>query len=162
MHRINNLTWQSETNGDVITKPETPAGVTFLAKINMIFYILLLFWALSFMFYAVDFSAGYFVLLSIAGTACCWGLLKHTKWSWYMAIAMWMTEGLVSSWAAYTYIGSYYLYPQSEITFVLIALFKFASTAYLCKTKKASTQKEAHVSMPPARYNDQSNIFSSQ
>jgi hypothetical protein len=87
------------------------------------------------MFYAVDPVAGYLVLLSIAGITCCWSLLKHKKWSWYMATVMWMTEGLISSWAAYTYIGLYYLYPQSEIAFMLIALFKFASTAYISRRK---------------------------
>lgn len=122
-------------NAGIMTKLQRPTGVTLLARINLVIYILLLFWALSFVLSIVDLISIIFVLYSIAGIACSSGLLQHKRWGWYMAVIMWMVEGIVSSWAAYANSESFSMYPQSAIIFLLIPLFKFASTAYIVKRK---------------------------
>lgn len=62
-----------------MTKLETPTGVTLLARINLVFYTLLLFWAFSFVFFMVGLIAAGFVLYSIAGIASSLGLLQHKR-----------------------------------------------------------------------------------
>jgi hypothetical protein len=122
-------------NAGIMTKLQRPTGITLLARINLVIYILLLFWALSFVLSIVDLISISFALYSIAGIACSSGLLQQKRWSWYMAVIMWMVEGAVSCWAVYANSESFFMYPQSAIIFLLIPLFKFASTAYIVKRK---------------------------
>jgi hypothetical protein len=124
-----------EMNDGIATKPYSPTGVTLLARINLVVYILLLFWALPSVYVLVSLVAIGVVLYSIAGIACSWGLLQHKSRGWYMAVTMWMVEGMVSSWTAIANSGDFSTYPQTVILFLSIAFFRFASTAYLTKKK---------------------------
>jgi hypothetical protein len=122
-------------NGGIMPKPAASTGVTLLARINLVFHTLLLFWALPSVYFLVSLFAVGVVLYSIAGIACSWGLLQHKRWGWYMAVAMWMVEGIVSSWGAYSNSGYFSSYPELAIIFLSITFFKFASTAYLAMRK---------------------------
>lgn len=133
------------TNGEMMAKPRTLVGVTILARINLVIYVLLLFWALSSVFYAVNLVAMSLVLYSIAGVICSSGLLQHKRWSWYMAVAMWIVEGVASSWVTYSNIGLLSTDPETIIIFLSIAIFKFATAAYLAKRKVRESFNPQHV-----------------
>jgi len=113
-----------------------PKGVVLLANLNLVVYVLLLLWAASSLYFLVGEVTLTIVAYSIVGIVCSWGLLQSAKWSWYMAVLMWTVEGIVSSWAAYMNSALYYSVPQSVLVFVFIAIFKFATAAYLV-TKKS-------------------------
>jgi hypothetical protein len=122
-----------------MNKPKISSKFTLLVVVNALVYILSLLWASYFVF----FVAGVQVFsLILADVVCCWGLLKHARWSWFMGIALWITEGIFSVWAAYVntslIIGPnsiHYTDPVNVLKFVSVGLFKFASTTYLASGK---------------------------
>lgn len=117
-----------------IAKPGTPSTVVLLAKIGLIVYVLMFFWAVSFMFPTVELVALCFLLYSIAGIICSAGLFRRAKWGWGIAIVMWTIEGTAFCWIAYNML-LYLPIPQWIFIVVLIAVFRFASTAYLAEKK---------------------------
>ena len=48
-----------------------------------------------------------------------------------MAVAMWIAEGVASSWV----VGLFFSDIETAIIFLSIAIFKFATAAYLAKRK---------------------------
>jgi hypothetical protein len=134
----------------MIAKTRTPAGVTLLAKVNLVIYVLLLFWALSLVLYAANVIALGIVLYSIAGVVCSLGLLQSKRWSFYMAMAMWMSEGTVSSWITYSNMELFSKDPETIIMFLSIAIFKFATAAYLAKKSQSTLSNKRQVVLPQA------------
>jgi type IV secretory pathway TraG/TraD family ATPase VirD4 len=126
-------------DGENIAKPKATTGLTILAQVNLALYTLLLFWALSLLLHMFSFIAAGLVLYSVAGVGCAWGLLQHKRWGWYMAVTMWILEGAVSSCVAYVNSVSLSINLGTAIMFLIIALFRFASTAYLAKKKIRDT-----------------------
>jgi len=116
-----------------MTKPRTPTGVTILARINLVIYVLMVFWALSSVFVGVNLIALSLVLYSIVGVICSSGLLQHKRWSWYLTVAMWTAEGVAASWVTYSSIGLFSSDPETIIIFLSIGIFKFATAGYLAK-----------------------------
>lgn len=70
------------------------------------------------------------VLYSIVGVICSYGLSRHRKWSWYLAITMWISEGIFASWTAYISVSYTFL-----LTFLLIAILRLVSIAYFVTSK---------------------------
>jgi uncharacterized membrane protein (DUF2068 family) len=126
-------------DGENIAKPKATTGLTILAQVNLALYTLFLFWALSLLLHMFSLVAAGLVLYSIAGISCSWGLLQHKRWGWYMAVTMWIFEGAVFSWVTYANSGSLSINLGTAIMFLIIALFRFASTAYLAKKKIRDT-----------------------
>jgi hypothetical protein len=126
-------------DGENIARPKATTGLTILAQVNLALYTLLLFWALSLLLHVFSLVAGGLVLYSIAGVGCSWGLLQHKRWGWNLAVTMWIFEGAVSSWVAYANSGSLSIDLGTAIMFLIVAVFKFASTGYLAKKKIRDT-----------------------
>lgn len=126
---------RQEMRDEMMTKPRTPTGIALLGRINLVIYILLLFWALSLVLFTASLIAVGLVLYPAAGITCSFGLLRQKKYGWYTAMIMWPAEGVVSSWVTYVSTGFSPLDIGTTIMFMLIALFKFATTGYLARNK---------------------------
>jgi hypothetical protein len=105
-------------------------SVEVIAGVNLLVYtfLLMIFLFLDSIFFGL-FHFG--VLYSIIGMICSYELSRHRKWSWYLAIAMWIGEGILASWAAYVSISSY----RSVLEFLLIAILRLVSIAYFVTSK---------------------------
>ena len=121
----------TRNESDFVTRVREIMGVNPLAFANVVAYVFLLVF-LGYLFLILPVPLLLLGLLyPLAGIACSSGLLHRKKWSWYVAMIMWASEGIVCSWVAYLNGGFLSVYPQSVLTFVLIALLRFASVAYL-------------------------------
>jgi hypothetical protein len=112
-------------------------SVEVIAGVNLLAYVVLL---IAFLGMESFFSFGLFllhlgVLYSIVGIICSYGLHRHRKWSWYLAIIMWIGEGILASWVAYVN-GTQFSNPsQGALGFLPIAIFRLASVAYFVTSK---------------------------
>jgi hypothetical protein len=114
-----------------VTDNKEIKGVNPLAFANLIAYVFLLV-IIGYIFLILPILLLLLGLLyPLAGIACSGGLLHRRKWSWYMAMIMWMSEGVVCAWVGYLNRGFLNVYPQSVLTFVLIAVLRFACVPYL-------------------------------
>ena len=114
------------------TETEKTRGVRIIAAVNFLAYVVLLtaFFFLERLFYFGLFLVHLGVLYSIVGIICSYRLRQHMKWPWYLAITMWIGEGVYASWVAYVNSTQFSNTPQSVLMFLLIALFRFVSIAY--------------------------------
>jgi len=108
-----------------------------IAGVNLLAYVVLLtaFLFLERLFYFGLFLVHLGVLYSIVGIICSYRLRQHRKWPWYLAITMWIGEGVYTSWVAYVNSTQFSNTSQSVLMFLLIALFRLVSIAYFLTSK---------------------------
>jgi hypothetical protein len=127
---------------------EGASAVNWIAIVNLIAYIFLS-GLIAYLILLLPLPLLFLGLLySFVGIACSFGLFYYRKWSWYAAVATWIIEGLVSCWVAIANAlivnltdpqSVYYMNPLPVLTFVLIALERFAAVIYLAKAKTKQT-----------------------
>jgi hypothetical protein len=130
---------------------ERPNAVNRIVFVNLIAYIFLLV-IIVYLILLLPLPLLFLGLVySFIGIACSFGLLHNRKWSWYLAVATWISEGLASSWTAIANAMSinltdpqsvYYMNPLPVLIFILIAFARFAAVIYFAKTK---TRQSFHV-----------------
>jgi uncharacterized membrane protein (DUF2068 family) len=118
-----------------MAKPRPSAGVALLARVNLVIYVLLCFWALSFVLAEVNLVALGLAGYSVVGVVCSSGLLRQKKWSLYLAVIMWIAEGVAVIAVSFLFIDLLSTDPVSIIIFLSVAVFRFATVAYLTRRK---------------------------
>jgi hypothetical protein len=120
-------------------------GVVVIAFLNFLGYLYDLF---PFLLVASFFGFGLWLyniilLYFVLGLFCSWKLFKHRTWSWYLAITMWVSEGIIILWTSTTSLYELYpfnllfypanllAYPANILVFLSVGVYRFASVAYL-------------------------------
>lgn len=117
-------------DSDVKPRVGKPIGIAVIASLNFLAYLIVFF---VFLIIGFLFSFGIWlddiaILYLAVGLTCSWKLFKHRAWSWYLAIIMWIGEGIFILWAPTTTL--YELFPVNVLVYVSVGAFRFASVSY--------------------------------
>lgn len=145
---------QSSANGEAGTGKLK--GIVVIECLNSLGYLYALFPVLrvASFFWLGDIFVLYFML----GLFCSLMLFKHRRWSWFLAMIMWIGEGIFILWASLTtslyvfFIPVFLLaYPVNLLVFLSVGVFRFASVVYFA-TKRVRRAFAVDLRRQPIEY----------